>query len=137
LVADAAQRLQLVGAQVLGLGKATAEKALDAVRPLIARDNEHWPGEVGPLLLRLAPMLNALDISSDPQRTELNIVRLNGGTERIELMADSDLVRMGLVLPRPPGYVLAPDLLDGPPALYPRNPDVGYWCEPLSCEMAH
>ena len=129
-----AERRDLVGAQVLEIGKLTAEKALDAVRPLIARDNEHWPREVGPLLLRLGPMLNALDISSDPQRTELNIVRLNGGTERIELMADSDLVRMGLVLPRPPGYVLAPDLLDGPPALYLRNTDVGYWFEHLRDE---
>ena len=125
-----AERRDLVGAQVLEIGKMTAERALDAVRPLIARDNEHWPREVGPLLLRLGPMLNALDISSDPQRTEL-IVRINGGTERIELMADSDLVRMGRVLPRPPGYVLAPDLLDGPLPLYLKNTDVSYWFEHL------
>lgn len=131
--AEAARR-DLAGARVLEIGRLTAEGALDAVRPLIARDNEHWPREVGPLLLRLGPMLNALDISPDAERVELKIVRLDGDTERIELRADSDLVRMGLVLPRPPGYVLLPDLLGGPPPLYLRNSDLSYWFEHLRDE---
>ena len=124
-------RRDLVGAQVLEIGKLTVENALDAVRPLIARDNEHWPREVGPLMLRLGPMLHALDITSSPQGVALKIVRLDGESETIELRADSDLVRMGQVLPRPPGYVLLPDMLDGPPPLYLRNTDLSYWFEHL------
>ena len=129
-----ADRRDLVGAQVLEIGKLTAERALDAVRPLIARDNEHWPREVGPLLLRQGPLLDALDISSDPERIALKIVRLDGDSETIELTADSNLVQMGQVLPRPPGYLLLPDILGGPPPLYLRNADLSYWFEHLRDE---
>jgi tetratricopeptide repeat protein len=129
-----ADRRDLVGAQVLEIGEVTAERALDAVRPLIARDNEHWPREVGPLLLRLGPLLDALDISSNPERIALKIVRLDGDSEVIELRADSDLIRMGQALPRPPGYLLLPDMLDGPPPLYLRNADLSYWFEHLRDE---
>lgn len=129
-----ADRRDLVGAQVLEIGKLTAERALDAVRPLIARDNEHWPREVGPLLLRQGPLLDALDISSDPERIALKIVRLDGDSETIELRADSNLVQMGQVLPRPPGYLLLPDILGGPPPLYLRNADLSYWFEHLRDE---
>jgi tetratricopeptide (TPR) repeat protein len=121
---------ELLGAEVLAVGGHPAGEVLAALDPLISRDNQWWPRQVAPLLLRLAPLLHGLGLVADPGAVPLT-VRPPGG-ERWELtLAAEEPWWPRAVLPCPPGWRFLPETLAAPPPLYLRNCGALYWFEHL------
>jgi tetratricopeptide (TPR) repeat protein len=124
----------LLGAQVLHLDQQPLSEVMAALEPLISRDNQQWPKQAAPPLLRQLPLLHALGVVADPGAVTLTVRRADGTTGAVTVAASSALSsssRSSWTLPCPAGWVFLPETLPSPVPLYLRNCGASYWFEYL------
>ncbi len=121
----------LVGARVVGIGDATAERAYELVRPLIGRDNEMDALFFAPQLLAMPEVLHGLGLASSSDSAQFQ-VDISGTRRRVWLRAAPPLP------PRPSdtdnswrgrkGWVDARDGASAPEPLWlSQPPDTVLW----------
>jgi tetratricopeptide (TPR) repeat protein len=128
----------LVGSRVVRLGRATAEEAVAAVRPLISRDNEMGVAFAAPYLLVMPEVLHGLGLIDDLEHVPLVLER-EGRREEVTL-APAGLARlMARDTDRswevPEGWVDARGVPEGWP-LWLRRPGDKFWFEYLAPRRA-
>jgi hypothetical protein len=121
----------LLGAQVLQFGQHTVDEVMAALEPLISRDNQQWPKQVAPLLLRQLPLLHALGVVADPTQVTLTSRRADATTGTVTVATDPAWSSPLWTLPCPPGWVFLPATLASPMPLYLKNCGATYWFEYL------
>jgi tetratricopeptide (TPR) repeat protein len=113
----------LAGAQVLRIGEHSVEETLNAMEPVISRDNSMWPKLVGPDLMPNAQILNGLGLIPSPDKLPLTIRDRTGKERAVELPVDSGEPK--------DSWVTARQGASGPAPLYLKNPRASYWFEYL------
>jgi hypothetical protein len=81
---------ELLGAQVLRFGDHSVDEVMRALDPVINRDNEIWPTQVGPYRMRSLPLLAALGVVSDIHRVSLTIAGTDGKQRAVTVETDSN-----------------------------------------------
>jgi tetratricopeptide (TPR) repeat protein len=138
VVAAESAHADLLGAQVLRVGEKTTEEAMASVDAIVHRDNgnEQWAKNGIPRLLRIAPLLHALDVVPQADEVVLTVADRDGESRSVALKPT--LVRPGAKsFPHPDvlvpeGWRVFSDTLPSPLPLYLRNPDTPYWFTPLA-----
>ena len=126
-IVDAKQPYEdLIGSRVLRFDDTTAEKALEATKYIIGRENEMAILWGGPDRLKLVQFLHAMKLTSNPDRVNITVIDREGKTRTVS--PDPVAVSRGpkLNAPRIPNLP--------PPPLYLTRPDDQYWFEYLSKE---
>jgi tetratricopeptide (TPR) repeat protein len=121
----------VLGAQVLRFGDRTVDDVMRALDPLISRDNEIWPSQVGPYRMRSLPLLYTLGLIADPQKVQLSIRDMEGKTRTVTLQTDTSEPDIWNTLPNPKTWVNVPQTLPGPVPLYLKDMSTNYWFEYL------
>lgn len=128
----------LVGSRVVRLGRATAEEALAAVRPLISRDNEMGVAFAAPYLLVMPEVLHGLGLIDDLERVPLVLER-DGRREEVTLAPAGPAPLMARDTDRswevPEGWVDARGAPEDWP-LWLRQPGNKFWFEYLAPRRA-
>jgi tetratricopeptide (TPR) repeat protein len=128
----------LVGSRVVRLGRATAEEAVAAVRPLISRDNEMGVAFAAPYLLVMPEVLHGLGLIDDHERVPLVIER-DGRREEVSLAPSGPAPLMARDTDRswevPEGWVDARGAPEDWP-LWLRQPGNKFWFEYLAPRRA-
>jgi hypothetical protein len=130
--ASAAYR-DLLGAELLQIGDQTVDDLYTALKPIICRDNEQWLKTSIPHRLRETPILHAMGLTPDPERTALTIRDMSGNERVVEVETDTSYPRS--MLQRhfftPGTWVTLPETLDPPIPLYQQHRAISFWFEPL------
>jgi hypothetical protein len=123
----------LLGAQVLLVQEQTPEKVVEALDPLISRDNENaiWVQQRAPYLMRHLPLLHALGVIPSPAEVSLTLRALDGAEQVVKLATDTSQPNIWNVKPHPTIWVGLPQTLVAPLPLYLKNPATPYWFEHL------
>lgn len=122
----------LLGAQVLRFGGHTIPEVLQALDPLISRDNDPAGLKVmGLMRIRNLPLLNALGLIPDPDKVSLLIADQEGKTRTVTLPADAGIPSRKLWDGLPPGWKNYYDLAPGTLPLYLKNIYAPHWFEYL------
>lgn len=111
----------LLGSDVLAFDGRTVDEMLEAIDPLLCRDNERGPLETAPKLLRKTPLLHALGLIESPHK-----VILMTGSGQVEVAAEAG------ESPRSQHFPVSKTMVhlhegSGDRPLYLRNPDAAYW----------
>lgn len=123
IVDAAAPYEDLIGAKVLRFDDTTAERAIEATKYVIARENDMAVVWSAPKHLKLVQLLYALKLTSSPQQANLTVLDRDGKTRTVSPKP--------VVLSRPP-KLKAPRLANLPsPPLYLSRPEDIYWFEYL------
>jgi len=122
---------ELLGAQVLRFGERTVDEVMQALDPLMSRDNELWPKQVAPYRMRTLPLLNALSLIPDAQKVALTIRDVGGKERTVTLVTDTTEPNIWNTLPNPKAWVNFPQTLSAPVPLYLKNMGTKYWFEYL------
>lgn len=126
-IVDAKQPYEdLIGSRVLRFDDTTAEKALEATKYIIGRENEMALLWGGPDRLKLVQFLHAMKLTRNPDRVNITVIDREGKTRTVS--PDPVALSRGpkLNAPRIPNLP--------PPPLYLTRPDDQYWFEYLSKE---
>jgi tetratricopeptide (TPR) repeat protein len=119
-VADAA------GGRVVSIGRATAERALEAARSLCSADNEMGVRQQSPFWLTLPDALDVLGLVDDPNAVPLVVEKPDGRRVTVTL-------KPGPLFGNPPAsFVRASAGATSPPPLRAKNPDAPFWREWLA-----
>jgi tetratricopeptide (TPR) repeat protein len=121
----------LLGAQVLNFGDATAKQAMTAIDSVVFKDNANWVNAIGPYLLRYTTLLKGLNLVSDSSHVPLTIRDSEGRTRTVTVNADASYPEIWNIYPYPKSWVGFPRGEDGPLPLYTRHMDALYWFEYL------
>jgi hypothetical protein len=127
IAADPAQR-ELLGAQVLQMGRRPIDDAGAALEPLMPRDNPHGVIERIPFLMRYPALMKALGFEA----TELTLRFPDGTTRTITLKADTTAPDIWKGIPA--NWIRLADTLPPPVPLYLKNRTSPYWFEYLPDE---
>lgn len=117
----------LLGAQVLSLGGHTVGEVMKSLDQVISRDNEMWPGQLGPYHMRNLPLLRGLGLVSDIRKIELGIRDVNGVNRTATVEADSEHPNIWNEFPS--NWVTYAQSLGTPLPLYLKNTKSHYWFE--------
>jgi tetratricopeptide (TPR) repeat protein len=121
----------LLGAQVLNFGDADVDHAMEAVAPVVFRDNDVWLKSMVPNLLRYTALLKVLNLISDPLHVPLTIRDLQGHTRIVTITADPSQPDIWNSYPYPSTWVgFAPGVAESEP-LYLKNEKSFYWYQYL------
>jgi hypothetical protein len=121
---------ELVGARVLRFGGQTAEQVIQAVGPIISRDNDQGILRSVVSFIRYPQILNALGQVPQSDRMELTVRDANGKTRSVSVAAveiDSDFSRIA----GHPKWITAYQTTPGPDPLYLKDRRTNYWFEHL------
>lgn len=121
VVAATDDRRSLIGSQVVQIGDRSAQAALDAVQPIVNRDNDMGVRLIGPDLVATPEVLRALHVAGDEARTPVTFRMLDGSVTRIDL---SPLASGGAE-----HWVHAPDARHAPGSPYARHAGENLWTE--------
>lgn len=122
----------LLGAQVLRFGGHSISEVLQALDPLISRDNDLAALKVmGLMRMRNLPLLHALGLIPEPDRVSLSIIDREGKTRTVTLAADARIPSRRLWDGLPAGWKNYQDLSPGPLPLYLKNIYAPHWFEYL------
>ncbi len=124
----------LVGSRVITLGGATVEQIKLQLDPLISRDNEIWPRQKVPYLMRHVRLLAALGLLKDEDRVMLTVESPSGGIRQTEVVADASQPDFWNVLPGPASWSTLAQQTDVPLPLYRKNLSSPYWFEYLAAQ---
>jgi tetratricopeptide (TPR) repeat protein len=128
----------LVGSRLVRLGRATAEEAVAAVRPLISRDNEMGVAFAAPYLLVMPEVLHGLGLIDDLERVPLVLER-DGRRQEVVLAPAGPAPLMARDTDRswevPEGWVDARGAPENWP-LWLRQPGNKFWFEYLAPRRA-
>ena len=124
VVAATPEFKSLLGAQVLRIGTRPAQEALEAVSPIVNRDNEMGVKLLAPHFVSVPEVLQAMHVVADEPRTPLTFLTRDGKTTSVDLPS------------LPPSVVPAwVDGLEGSGGSQPlrlRDPEKNYWFEYLA-----
>jgi tetratricopeptide (TPR) repeat protein len=132
IVAAESRFSDLLGAQVIRFADRSVDEVLQALDPIISRDNAAAPQVMGPMRMRNLPLLAALGLVPEPRQISLTVRDLNGKVRTITLPADSDIPSRKLWDGYPKNWQRLADTLPEPLPLYLRNPYKDYWFEYLA-----
>lgn len=124
----------LLGAQVLAIDGRSVPWVIDALDPLLTRDNDYGPTARAPVWMRRPVFLHAVDAADDPDKVTLT-TRLTDGT-----LTDVTVAAEPGRPPRPWPHRCPPHSLrltsdaDAPVPAYLRDVDTSYWFEHLPTE---
>jgi hypothetical protein len=113
----------LLGAQVLQIGDRPADAALQAIQPVISRDNDSAFRFVAPNFATIPEILSALRIAQSPSRVLFRL-RTAGGVEVAQEFTPLDLNAS-------PDWIDVFDARQVARPLYLRQPEKHYWFEYL------
>ena len=132
--AAAREHADLAGARVVRIGKVSAEKACDAVRAIIGRDNEMDVKFFAPFLLAMPEVIHALGLIDDMESAPFTVeIR---GVQRVVNLKPAGPAEMmapetdASWLPRP-DWVDARDGAQRPAPLWLKDPKNRFWFEYL------
>jgi tetratricopeptide (TPR) repeat protein len=133
--AAARESADLVGARVVKIGRTTAEKACDAVREIIGRDNEMDARFFAPFLLTMPEVLHALGLIEDMEsapflvesRGQRRVANLKPAGPAEMMAPDTDASWLS-----GPNRVDARDGAKRPVPLWLRDPQNKFWFEYLA-----
>jgi tetratricopeptide (TPR) repeat protein len=121
----------LLGAQVLKLSGHTIDEVMTALDPVISRDNEMWPSQLGAYHLRSLPLLSGLGLVSDIKKAELSIRDASGKDRTVTVETDADHPTSKIWNEFPADWVTYAQSLGTPLPLYLKNTKSNYWFEYL------
>ena len=128
IIASDPARRDLLGAEVMQVGKRPVAQALAALEPLIHRDNPHGVVEQMPFVLRYPVLMKKLGFDIE----QLTLRFPDHSVREVKVAADSSAPN---IWPRlPAAWVRLPDTLGSPLPLYIKKRDVPYWFEYLPDE---
>ena len=135
--ADQAHK-NLIGKQVLRVNGHEIPEVLDALQPIIPRDNEQWLKTIAPRYLRIPSILNGLGLIPTGDDLPLTLQGTNGQLETTTIRSED----LGLQQASPhfPGiwfflpeaaknWISVPQLSDKPLPMYLKHRDMPYWFE--------
>ncbi|MEH1124901.1 S41 family peptidase [Micromonospora sp. CPCC 206061] len=122
----------LLGAQVMAIDGRPVPKVVDALDPLLTRDNDYGPMANAPIWMRQPAFLHAVDVADDPSVLTLTVRLAGGGVRDVTVAAEA--------APKPhpwPSWCTPTSLrftggTHGP--AYLRDVDNRYWFEYLPAE---
>lgn len=117
----------LLGAQVLAFDGHSTASVMQSVAPYISRDNEYWLAAVEPYRLRAIPFLNALGLTTRPDRVTLLLRQRDGARQATTVPVTVDHPSIWNDLPSPTGWVNLFDVLGKPVPLYLTRTGEHYW----------
>ncbi len=127
IVASDPKYKNVLGAQVLRFGDRTVADVVRALDPLIQRDNDTWPSQVGPYHMRNIALLNGLGLVPETSKVSLAI-RDTDGKERVVLVpADGENPNIWNNFPKT--WITYSETLSTPLPLYLKNRSAAYWFE--------
>jgi len=118
---------ELLGARVVRFGDHSVDEVMRALDPVISRDNDIWPSQVGPYRMRSLPLLNALGMSPDIHKIQLAIVSPSGEQRTATVEADSNFPDIWNEFPK--SWITYAETLGTPLPLYLKNTNTNYWFE--------
>ncbi len=131
VTAASEQHAGLVGCRVDAIGETPVAQVVDAVTPLLPRDNgnEQWIKETLPPRLRELATLHALGLTPDEDHLPLLVTDQTGEQHSVRVESDPDLRASELreAFPAPEGWTFLPDTLQTERPWYLTNPDLAYW----------
>lgn len=117
----------LLGAQVVRFGDRTVAEVVKALDPLIQRDNDLWPSQVGPYHMRNLALLNGLGLVPETSKISLTF-RDTAGSERVvSVPADGENPNIWNNFPKK--WITYPETLSTPVPLYLKSRAAAYWYE--------
>lgn len=121
----------LVGGRVVQIGKVDAATAMEAVGGLVSNENAMWVRQLGPVYLRVAEVLDALNLVEDMENIPL-VVEMSDG-ERVSMTLEPGAYRgqTGDPFSLPANFVSANARADQSLPLYLRRPNDAWWFEYL------
>lgn len=131
IIASDPKYKDLLGAQVMKLGGHTIDEVMTSLDPLISRDNELWPKQIGAYHLRSLPLLNALGLVSDTKKAELSIRDATGKDRVVTVETDGEHPTGKIWNEFPADWVTYAQSLGTPVPLYLKNTKSNYWFEYL------
>ena len=129
VIAADPQHKELLGAQVLRFGDSTVSQVMQALDPLMSRDNDFWPNQVGPYRMRSLPLLNGLGLIPDARKVNLAIKDPQGKERVVTVAANGDFPNIWNDFPK--SWVTYAGTLGKPLPLYLKNMATAYWFEYL------
>jgi tetratricopeptide (TPR) repeat protein len=123
ILAAMPDQAELTGAQVLNLGGHTVEKMIEALDPVISRDNQLWPKQIAPALMRNPYVLHGLGLIPEADKVTLTVRDASGKERTVTLAGTAGAVDETWATARK-------DTI-GPEPLYLRNRRAPYWFEYL------
>lgn len=118
---------ELLGARVVRFGEHSIDEVMRALDPVISRDNDIWPSQIGPYRMRSLPLLNALGMSPDIHRIQLAIVSPAGEQRTVTVEADTNFPDIWNEFPKT--WITYAETLGTPLPLYLKNTNANYWFE--------
>ncbi len=79
----------LLGSQVLRIGDKTVEQVMDALVPVISRDNKMWLKYISPIFMRNPVVLNGLGLIPSMEKVELTVRDIKGIMRTVTLTGNS------------------------------------------------
>ncbi len=129
VIAADPQHKDLLGAQVLRFGDSTVTKVMQALDPLMSRDNDFWPNQVGPYRMRSLPLLQGLGLIPDAGKVNLAIKDAQGKERVVMVAANRDFPNIWNDFPK--SWITYAGTLGKPLPLYLKNMSGAYWFEYL------
>jgi len=132
IVAADVRYQDLLGARVLRFGDHSVEEVLQALDPLISRDNDMATKVMGPMRMRNLPLLHGLGLLPDPEKVSLSVADRAGKVRTVTLPAEPGIPSRRLWEGIPDDWRILHRTLPEPLPLYLRNIYAPYWFEYLS-----
>jgi tetratricopeptide (TPR) repeat protein len=133
VTAAAPQYRDLLGSRIDRVGEHDTAAVLQGLKDILSQDNDQQARFSAPDLLRLPPLLHALNLTADPGQAVLTVTRPDGSSRHATVTAEP--TRMGQAMPPyPDGWIELPDTLAKPRPLYLRHRELPYWFDYLAAE---
>jgi tetratricopeptide (TPR) repeat protein len=123
-----------LGGRVTALGGRPAAEIIDALDPIISRDNVYQVKATAAEYLRHPPLLHALGLIDEPDAVTLGLELLDGSVAEDVRMEIDPAAPTWKVRSTPAGWLRLAETLPGPVPRYLRNRDLEYWFEYLPTE---
>jgi tetratricopeptide (TPR) repeat protein len=124
VTAAAPEHAELLGAQIIKVGEHPVEKVMQALDPLISRDNDMGPKNIAPGLMRNLLLLNGAGLIPDQEKCAFTIRDATGQTRTVTLPANAAIQPAD-------NWVTVTQKLTAPAPLYLKNRRLAYWFEYL------
>lgn len=121
----------LLGKEVVEVENRPIARVLDALQPLVSRDNEQGVRFGGLMRLRHVALLHAIGLSAQPNQLVLTLRDARGTTRQVVLPANNHPPTRRLWDGLPETWVPLSALSSAPQPLVQRNPYQPYWFEYL------
>jgi len=118
---------ELLGSRVIQFETKKINDVINALEPLIGRDNKMNILVRLPYLMRYPILLKTLGLISHENRVELKIKNLKGEEKTVNVIADTLQPDIWNIQPNPKEWVSLPELPPDSLALYLRNNDKIFW----------